>query len=873
MRPRGEALLLSQPPRTLGPVVGSLDGLARTTVARVGRFVVDPSGPDPLFLLGAGASVPSGIAPARAVAAMAAKWAYCRERGLAERDPRIQRSDWVPWLRELAWFDHSREPEDQYASIIEHLLLPRDERKRFFLRILKERVEPSRGYRALASLVAKGWLRTILTTNFDDLVPEVLRTEPGIAAFDVFKTPFEAKLISTDPRDPQVVFVHGAVEHYTDQNLEHETEHIEPTIRTRLAPLLRDHPLVVIGYRGSERSVMVDLLADHAEGAQLYPHGIFWCVRQAELETLPPLVRDLAAKVGSNFELVPIEGFDECLTSWDRDAVPSHRRMPAREGPPSLGDLQLAVDCPLESLDWNRIEQEMVAYAHRLSITVPADVDRPWLVARMEESNLTVATPGGTFPTRAGMVLFAGAPVRVDVEHEGLRETITGNLLVVLERCLAFLGDLNEPFRLKGPTSSTVFPYPPPAIKELMVNALAHRDYASDASIRVIVTDSTLRVVSPGGLVPEVEEERLGMPGVRAYRNPVLANFLYGIGVVDKAGSGLPDVVRWARENGGNASFGPGRDNVTFVATLHARPERPDPVTRTADPPVGGDLFTANVLPVVFARSVVFRASTDVGSVSDIFGAHPEEVLPPFVLHGDELLSFDDLTDVDNVLSAHVTSPRAVGVEEFLGDPDEERLLVQLLNRALHSHARALGMIVLPWDNRLYFPRVDEDDGTRQITYQARAKQATRTVTRPWRGRSSGRTLYWEHQAVRFRFRRFQREWGLMLVPGWAFTTDGRRDLLRGPRVGPLSTRRSAREFNPNVGNHLHFWAQAMCSGAESAVIGSGAVVLERHFLARHVSGVPPIAGDDELEADALVDDDVADELGEIARAQAEEVE
>ena len=37
------------------------------------------------------------------------------------------------------------------------------------------------------------------------------------------------------------------------------------------------------------------------------------------------------------------------------------------------------------------------------------------------------------------------------------------------------------------------------------------------------------------------------------------------------------------------------------------------------------------------------------------------------------------------------------------------------------------------------------------------------------------------------RFRRFGDDWGLMLVPGWLFTHDGKRKLLKGPRVGPLT--------------------------------------------------------------------------------------
>jgi hypothetical protein len=830
---------------------------------------MNPSGPDPLLLLGAGASVMSGVPPSRQVAAMAAKWAYCREHGLTERDPRVQRSDWIPWIRSLSWFDGESEPEDQYPAIIEHLLLPREERRRFFVEILHERVEPSRGYRALAQLVANGWIRTIMTTNFDDLLPEVLRTEPGIATFDIVKTPFDAKLISTDPTDPQVVFLHGAVEHYTDQNLEVETENMEPTLRSRLAPLLRDHPLLVVGYRGAERSVMVDLLAEHAEGAQLYPHGIFWCTREIDRPSLSPRVTDLARKVGSNFELVPIDGFDEALTAWSRDVRPSPRRPPQREHVPALLDLRPMPEYSLEELNWPAVRDAVATYAERVSIAVPKSIDRDWTIARLEEANLLTRADETVVPTFAGVLLFGtGAQVRVDLEHDGMRETINGNVLSVLDRCLALLADLNEPFRLKGPTSATVYAYPPAAIKELVVNALLHRDYASDAPIRVIVTDATLRIVSPGGLAPDLDAASLGSRGVRSYRNPVLANFLYGIGIVDKAGSGLPDVLRWARDNGGGAAFLPGRENSSFIATLRARPERPDPITRTADPEPGGEVFTANLLPLAFPRKIVYRASTEVESVWQIFDEHPDDEIPAFVHHGDELLSFADLADSTNPLSQHAGEVVAVSIDDLIGDPDDERLLVQLLNRAVHTHARSIGLCVLPWDNRLYFDRIEDGDGSRQITYQARARQATRTVARPWVGRTSGRTLYWEHQAVRFRFRRFQQEWALLLVPGWVFTTDGRRDLLRGPRVGPLSTRRSARDFNQHVANHLHFWANVLCGGQDNILLGNGALLLDRDFLARQVSGTPPVASDDELVAELGVDDDVSEELGSIAQEQ-----
>jgi len=45
-------------------------------------------------------------------------------------------------------------------------------------------------------------------------------------------------------------------------------------------PLLESTPLIVIGYRGAEPSIMESLLG--AASGVKFRHGIYWCVRNAE---------------------------------------------------------------------------------------------------------------------------------------------------------------------------------------------------------------------------------------------------------------------------------------------------------------------------------------------------------------------------------------------------------------------------------------------------------------------------------------------------------------------------------------------------------------------------------------------------------------
>lgn len=150
-----------------------------------------------------------------------------------------------------------------------------------------------------------------------------------------------------------------------------------------------------------------------------------------------------------------------------------------------------------EALDWPLVQDSVAEYAERLDWPIPENPTRSWYLARLAELGMVTASPVHTL-TRAGLLLFGRDPqVIVEIEHAGGRERIAGNLLHVLERALTALAELNAPFRLKGPTSLTVRPFPPAALKEIVANALVHRSYDTSAPVRITVGDRSLQVVSP----------------------------------------------------------------------------------------------------------------------------------------------------------------------------------------------------------------------------------------------------------------------------------------------------------------------------------------------------------------------------------------
>jgi hypothetical protein len=61
-------------------------------------FSVFRGTPDPVQLLGAGASIKSGIPLGDEIVEKAVRWEYCRSRGLDPEDIRVKRSDWLDWF-------------------------------------------------------------------------------------------------------------------------------------------------------------------------------------------------------------------------------------------------------------------------------------------------------------------------------------------------------------------------------------------------------------------------------------------------------------------------------------------------------------------------------------------------------------------------------------------------------------------------------------------------------------------------------------------------------------------------------------------------------------------------------------------------------
>jgi ATP-dependent DNA helicase RecG len=167
-------------------------------------------------------------------------------------------------------------------------------------------------------------------------------------------------------------------------------------------------------------------------------------------------------------------------------------------------------------------------------------------------------------PTYAALLLFGRSPQQwlpnatilaarfsgVTLSEHYLKQDIGGTLPDQLRQAEAFVhSNLRSIVRLVGLTHQETLEYPPEAVRELLVNAVAHRDYNLQGdNIHLYIFADRIEIHSPGGLPGPVTLDNL--LEARFSRNAVIVQVLSDLGFVERLGFGLDRVVSVMRQNG-----------------------------------------------------------------------------------------------------------------------------------------------------------------------------------------------------------------------------------------------------------------------------------------------------------------------------------
>jgi ATP-dependent DNA helicase RecG len=227
----------------------------------------------------------------------------------------------------------------------------------------------------------------------------------------------------------------------------------------------------------------------------------------------------------------------------------------------------------LEHMDWDKAED----YARRIP-SHKYDDTKDLLYQR----GCLTRIDGTLYPTYAGVLLFGKQPKQFAYGAEITavrfpsqrmtdhfnRQDIQGTLLDQIKQVETFLYDnLRKNVSLQTDMArEEAYEYPMEAAREIVLNAIAHRDYSiMGDNIRLYIYSDRLEVSSPGGLAGPMTLANLQHS--RFSRNPIIVQVLSDLHYIERLGYGVDRVLTlMAKQNLDAPNFN--EEQGAFVVTL-----------------------------------------------------------------------------------------------------------------------------------------------------------------------------------------------------------------------------------------------------------------------------------------------------------------
>ena len=119
----------------------------------------------------------------------------------------------------------------------------------------------------------------------------------------------------------------------------------------------------------------------------------------------------------------------------------------------------------------------------------------------------------------------------------------------MLEDAARFLRiHLRTAHRIQGFEPEVYPELPEEALREVLVNALAHRDYTVPAPVRIFIFDDRVEVRTPGGLPNTVTIEAIRLGAIHVLRNPTIYTLLGRLGLITGIGTGIYRTIQQVRK-------------------------------------------------------------------------------------------------------------------------------------------------------------------------------------------------------------------------------------------------------------------------------------------------------------------------------------
>lgn len=271
------------------------------------------------FLLGAGASISSGIQ-----SAYDCIWEWKKDIYLSKninsaefyknyKNESVRKSiqNWLDNQGKYPLLDSAEE----YSFYAEKAYPIADDRRKYFFSLIENK-EPYIGYKLLCLLSEHNIVKSVWTTNFDGLIVR--------SAHQNRLTPIEITLDNSDRiyrnqsnKELLTIALHGDYKFSTLKNTEKELDNQDETFKEQFSNYHIDKNLIVIGYSGRDKSLMdaISLAFSKKGSGRLY-----WCGFGDQInEEISELILKIRES-GREAYYISTDGFDKTLIHLSKSA-------------------------------------------------------------------------------------------------------------------------------------------------------------------------------------------------------------------------------------------------------------------------------------------------------------------------------------------------------------------------------------------------------------------------------------------------------------------------------------------------------------------------------------------------------------------------
>lgn len=268
------------------------------------------------FLLGAGASISSGILSGGQMVWDFKRRIYCAEKNLP---PQLYSDLSKKQIQDeiQAYFDSKGGyPQlwapDEYSFYFERCFPERQNREYYIWEQVRD-VKPSLGYLCLGELIIHGKINLVATTNFDRLISAGIQTiDSGRSVKELSSAMVGSVGFFIDDSFPTIVKLHGDYLYDKLKNTTAELQELENQIGAVWKSNIENKCLVVIGYAGNDNSVM-SVLEELIDNDKLQ-RGIYWCQPQGvQLSKRAEHFMQRVCDKNENSAIVEILHFDDLM--------------------------------------------------------------------------------------------------------------------------------------------------------------------------------------------------------------------------------------------------------------------------------------------------------------------------------------------------------------------------------------------------------------------------------------------------------------------------------------------------------------------------------------------------------------------------------